>query len=705
MSTESTHILVADDEQFILDMYEQILCLPDDAGQEMPALTALATRLFGTERQAFPVASYDLVLCRQGEDAVDQVRQACEDGRPISVAFLDVRMPPGRDGVWAAEQIRVLDPHIEIVIVTAYSDADPSDISRRVPPADKLLYLQKPFHIQEIRQFASALSAKWQAELRLRQAQEELEQRVKDRTAELTKANEELRIEISKRNSAEEMLKGSERRYRTLFNSASDALFIYDRDGRPLEVNELACQCLGYDREDLLRLRYQDMEDTEHIVPLSQRLAEIQRHGRISFETAHVRKDGSLISTEVNVGLVDYAGQPALLYSVRDVSTRKSLEEQLRHAVKMEALGRLAGGVAHDFNNLLTVINGFAQIILGRLDPKSPLRSDLQEIHNAGKRAAHLTRQLLVFSRRQVTEPQVLDINTVVADMARLLERLLGEDITLNMALADDLRSVRADKGQIEQVVVNLAANARDAMPMGGTLRIETANVELGEGYSKSQLGAEPGSYVMIAISDTGCGMTPEVKKHIFEPFFTTKGVGKGTGLGLSTVHGIVKQSGGHIRVCSEPAKGTTFKIYLPPVNKEPTTERPMDGAQLLPRGTETVLVLEDEDGVRKLASRMLRDLGYVVLEASGSAEALALCRARTESIDLVLADMVMPGMSGPTFVEQLAMAGDDPRVLYMSGHTDDAIMPGRMTVSKDHFLQKPFAVETLARKVRQALD
>jgi two-component system cell cycle sensor histidine kinase/response regulator CckA len=391
---------------------------------------------------------------------------------------------------------------------------------------------------------------------------------------------------------------------------------------------------------------------------------------------------------------------------VTDVTERRGMEEQLRQSQKLEAVGRLAGGVAHDFNNLLTAILGGAQLLADGLAPSSPLRQEALEIQEAGRKAALLTRQLLAFGRKQAARPVVVDLGEIVTGLDRMLRRLIGEDVELVTAARPGAGCVRADPGQIEQVIVNLAVNARDAMPAGGRLTIETANVELGEDVTRRHAEAKPGPHVMLAVSDTGVGMTPEVRSHLFEPFFTTKRQGEGTGLGLSTVYGIVKQCGGEIGVCSEPGKGTVFKIYFPRVAAPAEPIAPAPAPRGAARGTETVLVVEDEVMVRTLAVRVLRQAGYDVLEAGDGEEALRLAAgAKDRKIELMVSDVVMPHMGGPELAQRLRAERPDLRVLLMSGYTDRAGDVEAQLGARTAFLSKPFASSELLRKVREVLD
>jgi two-component system, cell cycle sensor histidine kinase and response regulator CckA len=386
-----------------------------------------------------------------------------------------------------------------------------------------------------------------------------------------------------------------------------------------------------------------------------------------------------------------------------DVSDRKKLEEQLRQAQKMEAVGRLAGGIAHDFNNLLMVIQGHAELLTDRLKLGEPLRRNAEQIQEASQRATSLTRQLLAFSRKQMLAPVVLSVQTVVSDMSKILRRLIGEDIELASVNAPDLWRVKADRSQIEQVIMNLAVNARDAMPRGGKLTIETTNVEFDNNYSRAPMVLTPGRYVMLAVTDNGCGMDPDTQAHIFEPFYTTKEKGKGTGLGLATVYGIVKQSGGYVWVYSEPGRGTTFKIYLPSVEEDVTPIESRPAASALPRGTETVLLVEDEEGVRELTKEYLEICGYKVLVAEDGYAAEAIVSKHSGPIDLMMTDIVMPGISGSELAQKITALRPEIRVVYMSGYTDQAIVRHGILSSDVLLLQKPFTMSTLAHKLREA--
>ncbi|HTU23282.1 MAG TPA: HDOD domain-containing protein [Gemmataceae bacterium] len=421
-------------------------------------------------------------------------------------------------------------------------------------------------------------------------------------------------------------------------------------------------------------------------------------------QLAHIASETAL----ENIRIQEAKEQADQLLQQSEEALRRS-EEQLRQAQKMEAIGQLAGGVAHDFNNLLTIISGYSDLLLnGLLGPQDAAREAVLEIRKAAERAATLTRQLLAFSRRQVLTPQVLVLNSVVQDMDKMLRRLICEDIQLTSHLADNLDPVKADPGQIEQVLLNLAVNARDAMPQGGRLTIETANVVLDETYTRSHPGLRPGPFVMLAVTDTGCGMDAATQARIFEPFFTTKGPGKGTGLGLATVYGIVKQSGGSIYVYSEVGHGTSFKVYLPRTDETLAPPvRPAESTPLSSRagGQETLLIVEDDDSVRALTRTVLRGQSYHVVEAVDADEALRWVEEHTQPIHLLVTDVVMPGMSGRALAERLTALRPELKVLYVSGYTDDAVVRHGLLEAEIAFLQKPFTPASLARKVRELLD
>ena len=512
--------------------------------------------------------------------------------------------------------------------------------------------------------------------------------------------------DITERNHAEKELRKSEERFRRLFDSNTIGISVAELSGKVLEANDAYLAMIGYSREELLSgvVRWDGMTPAEYRFKDQIAVEQLQRTGVAQpYEKELIRKDGTRRPLLIGIAMLEASEKSIIAYTV-DLSERRKLEEQFRQAQKMEAVGQLAGGVAHDFNNLLTVILGYSDLLAAKLDPGTRRFEELDEIRMAGERAASLTRQLLAFSRQQVLERKVLDVNDLIADLEKMLRRLIGEDVQLVTVLSPALRRVNADAGQLEQVIVNLAVNARDAMPRGGRLTIETANVELDEACSSRHATVQPGSYVMIAVSDTGVGMNGETLAHMFEPFFTTKERGKGTGLGLATVYGIVKQSGGSVWVYSEVGKGTTFKIYLPRAEEGARAE-PVPAAEPVSlAGSETVLLVEDEESVRALSCTILKSFGYTVLEAASGKEGLEVARAYPQPIHLLLTDVVMPEMGGSDLASRLEALRPELRVLYISGFTDDAVFRNGLLEKERVFLQKPFTPETLAGKVREAL-
>ncbi len=512
------------------------------------------------------------------------------------------------------------------------------------------------------------------------------------------------------RDAANRALHESEMRYRLLFESNPQPMWVADLENHNfLAVNNAAIRHYGYSREEFLSMKTIDISVEEEVPRLMDLMRAIRRKAGSMGDAGtwtHIRKDHSTVQAQITWHALSFLGRPAGLVLANDITERRKLEDQLRQAGRIEAIGRLAGGVAHDFNNLLSLIIGYSELLLEGLGPVDPRRKSAEEIRAAGQRAASLTRQLLAFSRKQVLTPEVLDLNEVAERTGKMLRRLIGEDIELVFKPAPQLHAVLADRGQIEQVLMNLAVNARDAMPDGGKVTIETANVELDASFARQHNPLQMGHYVMIAFSDNGHGMDANTMAHIFEPFFTTKETGKGTGLGLATVYGIVKQSGGFIWVYSEPGQGATFKIYLPPTGVAVPVVAVEES--LVPdsvRGGETVLVVEDEAPLRELAADFLRGCGYNILEASNGAEALDLVLNLTGTLDLLVTDVVMPGMSGRALAERLFERGEKLKVLYLSGYTDEAIHRHGVLEPGVAFLQKPFRLADLARKAREVLD
>jgi two-component system cell cycle sensor histidine kinase/response regulator CckA len=629
---------------------------------------------------------YEIVKAANGEEALGKLSD-----NQIDLILLDVMMP-GMDGFEVTRRVRQDNTHrlLPIILVTVLRETE--DRVRGIEagcddfishPVDKMELLARVRSLLQVKAYNDLMS----------NYRKELESEVTRRTEELEHA-----FIFQQR----------------LIDALPVPVFYKDLEGKYLGCNRSFEKFFRQKREQIFGKSVDELSPTEFADIYHEKdRALLQNRGIQIYESVVKDTDGvvhnvifhkaTFLNMDGSVG--------GLIGAILDITDRKraaeenaALQNQLRQSQKVEAIGQLAGGIAHDFNNLLTIIQGNSQLSLMDLHEGDPLRANIEEIRDAAKRAADLTRQLLAFSRKQILEMQVLDLNQVLQRLDKMLRRVIGEDIELTMFLPELIWKVKADPGQMEQVVMNLSVNARDAMPEGGKLTIETANVELDEDYAKRHIAVQPGRYVMLSVSDNGVGMSPEVRERIFEPFFTTKEKGKGTGLGLSTAYGIVKQSGGNIWVYSEPGQGTTLKIYLPQVD-EPLEEMKEEVVKEISRGHETILIVEDEDAVRKLAVRVLKRQGYKVLEAPDGGKALMLCEAYKEPIHLILTDVVMPGMSGSKLTDRLKAIHPEAKTLYMSGYTDNAILHHGILEPGTNFIQKPFTVESLPRKVREVLD
>ncbi|MCX6628292.1 MAG: ATP-binding protein [Candidatus Solibacter sp.] len=492
---------------------------------------------------------------------------------------------------------------------------------------------------------------------------------------------------------AKQLLQDKERRFQLLFEEHPQPMWVIDpAESKILEANSAAALLYGHTRDQFRGMSLDAVLVSEESGPAS------------GSPRRHRTGSGRIIDVEMAQHLIDFGGHPAELAVLMDVTGRRQLEDQLRQAQKMESVGMLAGGVAHDFNNLLTIISGYSQLILNALEPGNPNYYAAEQILKAGERAAALTKQLLAFSRPRLLQSKVLDLNKVVTGLSTMLRRLIGEDVDLQLVLRPDLGMVSADSGQIEQVLMNLVVNARDAMPKGGRLTIETTNVELDESYSGRHLSVKPGQYVQVAVSDNGGGMDEATQARLFEPFFTTKGAGRGTGLGLSTVFGIVKQSGGNLDVYSVPSRGTSVKVYLPRIDQPAAVEAEYSRRHVA-SGSETVLLVEDDEMVRHLVRETLVRAGYRVMDTSDPSEARRLSGSYRGVIHLLITDVVMPKVSGRELAGELHGQRGGMKVLYMSGYTDTGIVNTGILQKEVAFLQKPFTPAALTAKVREVLE
>lgn len=513
--------------------------------------------------------------------------------------------------------------------------------------------------------------------------------------------------DVSELLEAKEAIRESEAKFQSIFEGMAVGIALVSPDGRIMESNRAFQKMLGYRGEELFNRSMKELvhpDDTIQDLELQKQLMDGTKD-YYQIERRYIRKDGETVWGRLSVSLGQGLREKHTIHMIEDITGWKQLEMQFLQSQKMETVGRLAGGIAHDLNNLFTVLGGYSQLALLQTGGDHPLRSNLEEIKRTVDRAAELTQRLLAISRRQTMNMKVFNLNRLLQGLEKMLVRIIREDIELILRLADDLGEVKTDPGQIEQAILNLVVNARDAMPQGGKLIIETRNVELDKTYVQSHFDVVPGQYVSLSVTDTGCGMSPEVKERIFDPFFTTKSEGKGTGLGLSTVYGIVKQSGGYVWVYSEPQRGTTFKIYLPRVEEKLDNLTSPEEMGDFPKGEETLLLVEDEEALRNLTAKVLRDQGYTVLEAANGDEAIKLARNFPKRIHLLVTDLVMPQMGGKELVEQFKRLHPDCRVLFISGYTDEVMTDQGLLGHGALFLQKPFSPFEFLRKIREVLS
>jgi PAS domain S-box-containing protein len=643
--------------------------------------------------------------------SADEAVRLAEESQP-DLILMDILLKGPCDGVEAAAVIG-LRHKIPVIFLSSLADEETLE---RAKVTEAFGYLVKPFEDHDLHAAIQIALYKHQAERRAREtepalqrARLELEQRLRERTAALNAADQALQAERVARRATEQTLAHNQALVHGLFEHAPDAILIVDAAGCLVRVNEQVCTLFGYSSEQLSgqkvevllpeRFRERHVQHREHFMASPQ-----ARRMGMGLELFGLRRDGSEFPVHVSLGKLP-GDQGMLLFAVvHDITEYKKLEARFRMAQKMEAIGRLAGGVAHDFNNLLTIITGYTEMLLHRMNLEEAAAGTLRQVLNAADRAAALTHQLLAFSRKQVLLPRILDLNAVVAGLEKMLCRLIDEDIRLTFLPGQVLHPVKADRCQLEQVLLTLTVNARDAMPNGGRLTIATGNIHFDDVQKSPRPEMPPGAYVMLAVSDTGRGMDALTLARLFEPFFTTQEMGKGTGLGLATVYGIIKQSGGFIYASSVLGRGTSFTIYLPAVLT--AAVNPVDAEAVeLPRGTETILLVEDEEAVRLMARQALESCGYTILEASHGLEALRTARRHPGSLDLVLTDVVMPELSGPEMARQVVGLRRGVKVLFMTGYPDDRTLVQGLYHAAAPLLQKPFAAAVLSRRVRQVLD
>jgi len=697
-------ILIIDDNPSIHEDVRKILGVPSEEDTQIDREAAL---LFGQELEVTDKVEFDIDSAFQGQDGLVMVEKALREQRPYAMAFVDVRMPPGWDGIETISRIWKLYPELQVVICTAYSDYSWEEMVRHVGKTDSLVILKKPFDNIEVLQLAHTLTQKWTLRHRLQSHMAGLDQAVAARTAELQAANLLLRQEMKEREEAQKELSRSEERFAKAFQASPIAMAIQSLvSGNYLDVNDAFLAMTGYRREDVLGRTAHDLElciqpDAEAYFLMKLRQENSVRH----FERQIATRCDGVRDCVMFAETFHLGGEKVALVAMLDVSEQRRLEQQLRHSQKLEAVGQLAAGVAHDFNNILTIIQGHASMRLAAHDLEKDLADSLNQVSIAAERAAALTRQLLAFSRKQIVQPKVLNLNTIVHRLHEMLRRLIGEHIDLQCDLANPLPDIYADEANVEQIIMNLVVNARDAMPHGGVLTIRTETVMIDETQAERQPAASPGHHVCMSLNDTGCGMTDSTLAHIFEPFFTTKEPGKGTGLGLATVYGIVAQHDGWVEVASKVNQGTTIQIFFPlsETSAEPSRNGEIDE---LRGGSEMILLVEDEADVREILGDILEHYGYHVLKASDGPEALRIWKDHGDDVDLLVTDIVMPnGLRGNLLAERLQAERPDLKVIFSSGYSPDFATQSAPLKNGTIFLQKPYKLEDLVKAVRDCLD
>jgi PAS domain S-box-containing protein len=681
---QNNRILLVDDNPAIHEDFRKIL-LGTPKGRA--GLDAMESVLFDQPATRIEATKFHLDSAFQGKEALDKVRQSMIDGRPYAMAFVDVRMPPGWDGVETIERLWQVDPALQVVVCTAYSDYSWEKMTVRLGVNDNLVILKKPFDNIEVLQLAHALTRKWQVTEQAMLRLETLDKMVTERTRALEATNAELRR--------------SEERFGKAFRASPIPFAIQTlRENRFVDVNDAFAQMTGFSRAELigrtpldlhLCLDYEARSGDEKPI----------RHAEAQVST----KSGELHSALLSLERINIADEPHLLLMVLDISERLNLEAQLRQAQKMEAIGQLAAGVAHDFNNLLTIIQGHASLQLTLPGHDDDAIESLQQIALASERAADLTRQLLAFSRRQIMRPRVIHCNALIRDLTTMLRRLIGEQVELRCELAEALPPVWADQTGLEQIVMNLTLNARDAMPRGGRITIATAPVQITPADNELNPEAIPGEYILLSVTDTGTGMDAETRSHIFEPFFTTKETNKGTGMGLATVYGITKQHEGWIDVATELGKGSQFRVFLP-ITDRTAEPLPLSPDRINFTGDEsTILIVEDDEAVRSLVREVLDHNGYRVLEAEHGDAALEVWQQHAAEIDLLLTDMVMPGsLNGLELAQRLLADRPGLKVIYTSGYSAELFASDVQLKEGRNYLPKPYLSAKLTSILRLAL-
>jgi len=692
-STALMRVLVADDEPRILDLFSEILAPAED--DLLAGLDGLSAAPPEQDSQ------FSLTLCRQGEEAVEAVAAATAEDRPYAVAFLDVRMPPGRGGLAAAEAIRALDPWVQIVMVTAFSDLDPATIAARVPPADKLLYIQKPFHPQEIYQFASSLCAKWRAERDFQTLKNHLESLVEERTAALANANRKLTREMEERERVTRLIISAKREWEGTFDSVQDLMLLVDQQRRVRRLNLAMAHRLGLSPKDVVGRECQFLFDLPDQGDARSRAVLAMTDGRYhSQELSIPRLRGEFLITASPLSQAD--GAPlGTVFVAHDITERKNLELRLRQSQKMEAIGTLAGGIAHDFNNILGIIMGFTEMIQNDAPAGSNLARRVEHILSACRRARDLVLQILTFSRQNDEEASSLRLGPLVKETLKLLRATVPNSIILRGDIRPGRDTIQAEPTQVQQIIMNLCANAAHAMrETGGELTVGLEEVPAAQCHPAD--GTAGGDCLRLWVTDTGPGITPDIAERVFDPFFTTKKPGEGTGMGLSVVHGIVRKYHGDIKLQSTPGHGATFEVFLPLAEATPRNVPEEPPHPSMGRGR--VLLVDDEAALAEIGQELLESLGYEVISATDPRRALARFRESPQDVDVVITDQNMPGLTGAELAKQMLAVRPDLPILMLTGFSETISREQARALGIREFLLKPVLRRDLANAVRTAL-
>ena len=700
-------ILIIDDTPTIHEDIRKILC-PAKGNDQFLDLQA---SLFGAPSSQQEQSQFQIDSAFQGQEGLEKVERSLADGAGYALAFVDMRMPPGWDGLETIRHLWEKCPELQVVICTAFSDHSWADITKILGHSDNLVILKKPFDNMELLQLAHALTKKWALNREVQERVVNLDEMVRARTEQLSKANDQLQAEMRQRLDIETALRASEERFQKAFQSASVPMAILRAQNQTcVEVNDSFAALAGRSREEILTRTADGFGQLVHPDDHPLLLLQLRENKPVRDFSCRIRRTGDEVrDTLISAGPVTMGNEKCWLLALHDITEQRQLESQLRQAQKMEAIGQLAAGVAHDFNNLLTVILGYTSIQLCRPNLDGKLTHALEQVQLAAERASALTKHLLAFSRKQVIQRRIMGLNETVKHVHPMLLRMLGETIKLECDCQADLPPTFAHENSIEQIIMNLLVNARDAMPEGGKIRIATQLVNVDAAAAKQNPDARAGQFICLSVADTGCGMDSSTLTHVFEPFFTTKPKGKGTGLGLSTVYGIAKQHEGWVEVESERGVGSTFRVFLPLSCEKPATTA--DAAKpaeppTAEKAAGTILLVEDEDPLREFMTLTLTARGYNVLQAGDGPSALQVWQQARQPIDLLLTDMMMPnGISGAELARRLLGQSDQLRVLYTSGYSTELIGNADQLQEGTNFLPKPFDNTRLLKAVRRCFD